>query len=57
MLPLRKEEEEEEGKGNPSWVSCEREERCMADLAEVVVDVACARNVFLCSVLFQRKGV
>ena len=42
-------------KGNPVWVSYEREEGCMVDLGEVVVDVACARDLFLCSVLFQRK--
>ena len=30
-------------KGNPLWVSCEMEERCMVDLDKVVVDVACAR--------------
>ena len=42
-------------KGSPLCVSYEKEERCIVDLAEVVVDVACARDLFLCSVLFQRK--
>ena len=41
-------------KGNPLWVSCEMEEKCMIDLGEVVVDVSCVRDLFLCSVLFQR---
>ena len=27
----------------------------MVDLGEVVVDVACACDLFLCSLLFQRK--
>ena len=44
-------------KGNPLWVSCEMEERCMVDLGEVAVDVACACDLILCSVLFQRKCV
>ena len=42
-------------KGSPLWVSCEKEERCMVDLGEVVVGVSCVRDLFLCSVLFQRK--
>ena len=55
MLPLREEEEGEEGKVSPLWVSYEKEERCMVDLGKVVVDVACTHDLFLCSALFQRK--
>ena len=39
---------EKKGKVKPLWVNCEKEERCMVDLGEVVVDVACARDLFLC---------
>ena len=48
---------EKKGKVTPLWVNCERKERCMVGFGEVAVDVACARNLFLCSVLFQRKSV
>ena len=44
-------------KGNPLWVRYEREERCMVDLGEVVVDVACARNLFLCLSCSNEKDV
>ena len=30
----------EKVKVSPLWVNCEREERCMLDLARVVVDIA-----------------
>ena len=37
-------------------MSYEKEERCMVDLGKVVVDVACAHDLFLCYVLFQQKS-
>ena len=57
MLPFdrRTRRKGKKGKESPLWVSYEKEERCMVDLDKVVVDVACARDLFLCYVLFQRK--
>ena len=55
MLPFerRTRRKGKKGKESPLWVSYEKEERCMVDLDKVVVDVACARDPFLCYVLFQ----
>ena len=44
-------------KGNPLWVSHEKEERCMVDLGEVVVDVSCVRNLFCVLSCSNEKGM
>ena len=55
--PFGRRRKEKKGKESPLWVNCEREERCMVDLAGVV-DVAGMRdvNIYLFALNGQRSS-